>query len=104
MLDLARDESLCSCVLAVEFPSLDCRDPFLRWSLDRHSESCQDAETRKQSLSFCSCVETVYDRVVTAENAEDEDETRQQIARTANCIELPDAFPLPDLESLASAS
>ena len=96
--DLARDEQLCSCVLAVEFPALDCRQPFLRWSLERHQGSCGDAEVRKASLSFCSCIDTLTGRIAEAELAGEG--IGADLQRVGNCLELPDAFALPDLMAL----
>jgi hypothetical protein len=101
--DLARDEQLCECVLAVEYPALDCRLPFLRWSLDRHHETCADAGVRKQSLTFCSCIDTLAEKIPLLE-AEDEAKARPDIQRVGKCLELPDGFALPELESLAPAA
>lgn len=95
---LPRDEDLCKCVLAIEVPSLDCRAPFLRWSLARHHEACADAEARRGALSFCSCVDTIAQRSAAAETPEAAAAESQKVAR---CIELPDAFPLPELSTLA---
>jgi hypothetical protein len=96
-MSLPRDEDLCKCVLASEVPSLDCRPPFLRWSLDRHTAACADAETHRRSLTFCSCVETVAER---AAKAGDDEAARLEAQRVSKCIELPDAFPLPEIEAL----
>lgn len=95
---LPRDEDLCKCVLASEVPSLDCRPPFLRWSLDRHAQACADPETHRRSLTFCSCVEAVGERAAKAADAE---AARLEAQRVSKCIELPDAFPLPEIEALA---
>lgn len=100
--DLARDERLCECVLAVEFPALDCRQPFLRWSLDRHHARCAEPEVRKPSLTFCSCIDTLAERITSAEAEGETPNT--EIQRVGKCLELPDAFPLPDLEALAPAA
>lgn len=101
-LDLARDEQLCECVLAVEYPALDCRQPFLRWSLDRHHTRCAEPEVRKPSLTFCSCIDTLAERIHEAEAAGDEPSA--DIQRVGKCLELPDAFPLPELTSLMPAA
>lgn len=98
---LPRDEDLCKCVLAVDVPSLDCRPPFLRWSLDRHKEACADRETHRRSLTFCSCVDAVAERAAKAGDAE---AARVEALRVSKCIELPDAFPLPELAALAPAT
>lgn len=98
---LPRDEELCQCVLAIEFPSLDCRAPFLAWSLARHHEACADVATRRASLTFCSCVDTVQQRV---DAAADPEAARVEAQRVGRCLELPDAFPLPEIEALAPAS
>jgi len=95
---LPRDEELCGCVLAVEFPSLDCRGPFLAWSLQRHRLACDDPDTRRASLSFCSCVDTVQARV---DKAEDPAAARTEAQRVGKCVELEDAFPLPEIATLA---
>lgn len=96
---LARDEALCKCVLAVEVPSLDCRQPFLRWSLDRHHEACADPETHKRSLTFCTCIDTLAEKIPATEAQGAE--AGPEIQRVGKCLELPDAFPLPDLAALA---
>lgn len=97
--DLGRDEQLCECVLAVEFPALDCRQPFLRWSLDRHRIGCADPEVRRASLTFCACVETVGEMVDKAE-AESEEQARPEVQKVGRCLESPDAFPLPEIAAL----
>ncbi len=99
---LERDERLCECVLAVEYPALDCRQPFLRWSLDRHHARCTEPEVRKPSLTFCSCIDTLASRVAEAEAANEE--ANAEIQRVGKCIELPDAFPLPELGTLMPAA
>ena len=101
-LDLGRDEQLCECVLAVEYPSLDCRQPFLRWSLDRHHASCAAPEVRKPSLTFCSCIDTLSERILKAE-AEGETPTAE-IQRVGKCLEQPDAFALPEVDALVPAT
>jgi hypothetical protein len=94
---LPRDEELCECVLAIEVPSLDCRDPFLAWSLARHHTSCADVATHRASLTFCSCVDAVQERV---DKAADPQAARVEAQRVGRCLELPDAFPLPEIETL----
>lgn len=101
-LDLTRDEQLCQCVLAVEYPALDCRQPFLRWSLDRHHAACAEPEVRKPSLTFCSCIDTLAARIAEAEAAGEA--ANAEIQRVGKCIELPDAFPLPELTTLMPAT
>ena len=101
-LDLARDEQLCQCVLAVEYPALDCRQPFLRWSLDRHHAACAEPEVRKPSRTFCSCIDTLAARIAEAEAAGEA--ANAEIQRVGKCIELPDAFPLPELTTLMPAT
>lgn len=98
---LPRDEELCGCVFAVEFPSLDCRGSFLAWSLQRHLLACEDPDTRRASLAFCSCVDTVQARVA---GAPDPTLARAEAQRVGKCIELDDAFPLPEVAALAPAS
>ena len=101
-LDQARDAQLCKCVWAVEFPSLDCRAPFLRWSLDRHREGCADAETARQARSFCACVEVIDGRVRDAEaDPARAEEARQEVVKLENCFKLDDALVLPPLADLA---
>jgi len=97
--DPARDEALCSCVLAVEYPALDCRQPFLRWSLDRHHDRCAQPGVRKSALSFCSCIDTLAGRIREAERAGEA--IGGDLQRVGKCLELTDAFPLPELTELA---
>ncbi len=118
-MDVKRDEALCGCVWVAEFPSLDCQHRFLRWRLDRATESCADETARKESLSYCSCVDVVAERVKKA--AEDAAEAagidpaatpkdpandpvaeaiRPDLSKFDNCIALEGAIPPPPLESL----
>lgn len=98
----ARDEKLCQCVWAVEFPSLDCHGPFLRWSLDRHRDGCADGGTARQARSFCACVEVIDGRVREAEaDPARAEEARQEVLKLENCFRLEDALVLPPLEALA---
>lgn len=97
-MDLARDESLCKCVLAVEYPSLDCRLPFMAWSLDRMVERCADQATFDGALSFCSCVRSLDEQRATVEP--DSKEAREIVQTYASCTELDDALFLPALEQL----
>ena len=99
-LDLERDESLCKCVLAVEYPSLDCRPPFMHWSLERQVEACSDEATFQSALSFCSCVRALDEQL--AEVAADSKEARTIVGNYAGCTELDDALFLPSVEQLAS--
>lgn len=99
-MSIPRDESLCECVLAVEYPALDCQAPFLAWSLDRQQDHCAIPENKKASLSFCSCVDAVVEQVAAAED----DEAREHEAQAyRNCQELPDAVYLPAVEALVGA-
>ena len=97
-MDLARDESLCECVLAVEYPSLDCRLPFMHWSLERMMDSCSDPATHESALSFCSCVESLDEQL--SKVASDTKEAREIVGRYAGCTELDDALYLPTIEQL----
>ncbi len=98
-LDLERDESLCKCVLAVEYPSLDCRQPFMRWSLERMVETCSEEATFDQALSFCSCVRSLDEQLGAV--AADSKEARQIVQTYAGCTELRDALFLPTLDQLS---
>jgi hypothetical protein len=95
-MQLPRDESLCECVFAVEYPSLDCRPPFMHWSLERMVETCADPVTFDAALSFCSCVRSLDEQLATVEP--DTTEARQIVQSYAGCTELPDALYLPALE------
>jgi hypothetical protein len=96
-MDIERDEQLCECVLAVEFPSLDCQAPFLAWSVDRQVEYCADPAHEKQSLSFCSCVQTVSEKMAAAP---DEATRTKEAQAYRRCQPLPDAVHLPTIEAL----
>lgn len=102
-LDMARDEKLCSCVWAVEFPSLDCRVPYNRWSLERQQPRCAGEAFRESARSFCACVDAIAEKVAAAEAGGAEDEVRQAIQRYDNCVALDGAPTLPTVESLAPA-
>lgn len=103
-LDMKRDEKLCSCVWAVEFPSLDCRAPFNRWSLERQQPRCGSEVFRESARSFCACVDTIASKIAEAEASGDEDELRQVVQRYDNCAALEGAPALPAVESLVPAS
>jgi hypothetical protein len=97
-MQLPRDESLCECVLAVEFPSLDCRAPFLAWSIDRMTEQCSDPATFDGALAFCSCVQAIASELATL--PPDSKEARQKVQDYAGCTELEPALFLPALDAL----
>lgn len=96
-MELPRDESLCECVLATEYPALDCQGRFLQWSIDRQAAACADAQTHEAALSFCTCVETIVSNVAEAPDPAAAD-TEAQAYR--NCQALPDAIYLPTIEAL----
>jgi len=94
---LPRDESLCACVLAVEYPALDCQAPFMAWSVERQLEHCAVPDNEKAALSFCACVGAVAEQMAAAED----DDAREQAAQAyPRCQELPDAVFLPSVEAL----
>lgn len=97
-MELPRDEQLCECVLAVEYPSLDCRLPFMHWSLMRMEEQCSDAATFDQAIAFCSCVQAITSELATLEP--DSSEARRKVQDYAGCTELEGALFLPPIEAL----
>lgn len=97
-MDIARDEQLCECVLAVEYPSLDCRLPFMHWSLERMVETCADPATFDQALSFCTCVRSLDEQLAAVES--DSKEAREIVQTYAGCTELGDALFLPSPDAL----
>lgn len=99
-LDLERDENLCKCVMAVEYPSLDCRPPFMHWSLERQIEVCSDESTYQSALSFCSCVRALDEQLSALPS--DSKEARMVVSNYAGCTELSDALFLPSVEQLSS--
>ncbi len=98
-IDLERDEALCGCVIGVEFPSLDCRPHFNEWALELQSDRCADETTHDESLSFCSCVDALRDKMDGA--GEDSDARRSAANAYENCEALDDALLLPPAEVLA---
>lgn len=93
-MDVDRDEGLCKCVLATEFPALDCQAPFLTWSVERQLEQCGP---ESEAIAFCACVDTVAEAMARASP-----QTRDTEAQAyRNCQELPDALYLPTIEQLA---
>jgi hypothetical protein len=101
-MQLPRDESLCECVLAAEYPSLDCRLPFMHWSLERMVETCADEATFGGSLKFCSCVRALDETLQSLEP--DTKEARQTVQNYSHCTELDDALYLPAADQLAAPS
>ena len=100
-MQLPRDESLCECVLATEYPSLDCRLPFVSWSLERMVETCADDGTYKQALKFCSCVRALDEQLQTLDP--ETKEARQTVQRYQGCTELDGALFLPAVDQLGSS-
>ena len=95
-MDPERDGSLCSCVLATEFPALDCQGPLGVWSVERQAERCANPDRHNASLSFCTCTEAVAAAVAAAAP-----EAREKEAQAyARCQALPDAFQLPHVAEL----
>lgn len=98
-MSLPRDKALCECVLAVEYPALDCQAPFLAWSVQRQQEYCATPEDHKASLSFCSCVEAVAEAMAEVD-ADDEEDREREAQAYHRCQELPDAVYLPPVDAL----
>lgn len=97
---LARDESLCECVLAVEYPGIDCRMPFQYWTLQRMTERCADPATHESARSFCTCVQTLDGELSTLRP--DSKDAREIVQRYDRCTELEDALFLPTPDELAT--
>ncbi len=98
-IDMDRDEGLCGCVIGVEFPSLDCRPHFNAWAADVQAVPCGDEDTRKASLSYCTCVDAIGDKMAAA--GDDVAAVRSAANAYENCEALPDAFELPPASTLA---
>ncbi|TPV92504.1 MAG: hypothetical protein B7733_25410 [Myxococcales bacterium FL481] len=107
---LDRDEQLCKCVFAAEYPSLDCQAPFQQWTLARQVDQCADPTTRKAALSFCTCVDVIAEQVQAAvrdamETGDDELGAARRAAQNYHrCQPLPDAINLPGIEALTPAT
>lgn len=99
--DMERDEDLCGCVLATEYPALDCQGAFLEWSVTQQQAYCAVEEQEKDALAFCSCVDAV---AANMDKAESEDGRSQAATAYRNCQELDGAVFLPEIEALASES
>lgn len=99
-MDLERDEALCQCALAVDYPALDCQGPFRRWAVERQAERCGDEETAKEHVSYCTCTQTLAEAVAAAP-PEEADAAARHYDR---CEALPDAFDLPAVEALGPSS
>lgn len=84
-----RDAELCNCVWAMEIPSLDCRPQFNVWAVQQQTAACQDPAAREAALSYCTCVDTVADKIAAAT------EGPEAAAAFERCEPLPDALPLP---------
>lgn len=100
-IELPRDENLCQCVLATEYPGLDCQAPFVAWSLDRQLEHCSDPAAKDAALSFCSCVEEVAKNV---SEAPDEAASQAAAGSYRGCQTLDDAVYLPTVEVLSAGA
>jgi hypothetical protein len=97
---VAPDETLCGCVLATEYPSIDCQHLFRRWLLVQQSLRCTDESTNQAAMSFCACVETV---VAAVKDAADEDQARREAQAYDRCLALPDRLAPPELATDAAA-
>ncbi len=95
--DAARAETLCNCVWAMEFPSLDCRPQISRWSLAQQQTACSEDGIRDTSLQFCSCIDTVMQKV---EAAASDDEAGGEALAYERCESLEDSLELPSVEAL----
>lgn len=100
-MDPERDAELCGCVLAMDYPSLDCREPFNQWALQRQAEACADPSVKEGSLSFCTCVQTVHERV---QEAADQDAQRRVAQDYESCEGLDDALALPRVEASGTST
>ena len=95
---LPRDEELCGCALSVEFPALDCQDPFRRWALEQASTQCAPDDAHAQALSYCSCIEVVTKDLAAATEQSEQRRIAQGFDR---CIKLSDTIALPAPATLA---
>lgn len=105
-----RDEKLCGCVLAADYPALDCQHQIRPWMLARQSEQCAAEAVRKDALTYCTCIDTVHERVRAAgaavdpvdENADEEALSAYRAAAQAldRCEALADRVELPTLDQL----
>jgi hypothetical protein len=86
-----RDAELCNCVWAMEIPSLDCRPQWNMWAVQVESAVCQDPTSRDAALSYCTCIDTVAEKVAAAEDP------HLEAAAFERCEQLPDALPMPAL-------
>jgi len=93
------DDTLCGCVLATEYPAIDCQHLFRPWLLAQQSLRCADESTNKAAMSFCACVETVAQA---ADEATDEDQARREAQAYDRCLALPDRLALPELVAAPS--
>ena len=89
---------LCGCVCGVEFPSLDCRPHFNAWAADLQHARCEEG-LRDPSLSYCSCVDTIIQKMDTA--GDDPAARRSASNAYENCEALDDAVALPTAAELA---
>jgi hypothetical protein len=92
--DLARDGDLCSCVLAVEFPALDCQPPWRRWALARQADRCADEALASAHADYCACVL----EVAAAVNAAEEIDKNAAAHAFDRCDTQSKTLPLPELE------
>jgi hypothetical protein len=88
------DDKLCGCVLATEYPAIDCQHFFQRWLLAQQSLRCSDEATNRTAMSFCACVEAVAQAT---EEAADEDQARREAQAYERCLALPDRLDRPEI-------
>lgn len=97
---LSRDEKLCGCVLATEYPGLDCLDRFSQWLTDQQGARCDEPATFDTAPGYCSCVLAVREDSAALD---DEAQLRARGSAFPRCAALPDALGLPELQSLVSS-
>lgn len=103
-LSLPRDERLCACALAAEFPSLDCRARFTLWTVERQVEQCAAPLIRRDAPDFCRCVDDV-NRAIQAASLQNvapdhQVRTRQAGAGYVRCTNIVPALYLPGIAEL----
>jgi hypothetical protein len=96
--DLERDGDLCSCVLAMEHPALDCQPPWRRWALALQAERCRDEALAAEHQEYCACVAEVATAVGEALDV-DKNAAAHAYVR---CEAISGALALPTADSLVT--
>ncbi len=96
-MDLERDEDLCGCVWATEYPGLDCLDRFDEWLVVQQAQRCGQSSVFDSGPGYCTCTQAVVEQL---DALPPEGRLAEAAAGHRRCAGLDDALPPPPLQSM----